>query len=105
ATVASRITKLERAAKLSQYQIALESARGLRNAGELKRAESTLVQIIESGSGDDIKRSALPELGLVMQEQKEYPKAQQLYSEYVRRYDKDPSVPEVLLRQAYLYRE
>ena len=40
-----------------------------------------------------------------MQEQKSFPKAQQLYSEYVRRYDKDPSVPEVLLRQAYLYRE
>jgi tetratricopeptide (TPR) repeat protein len=104
--VTNRITKVNRSAKLSQYQVALESARGLRKANELKRAESTLIQVLEStAAGEDIKRPALLELGLVMQEQKEYPKAQQLYSEYVRRYDKDPSVPEVLLRQAYLYRE
>jgi tetratricopeptide (TPR) repeat protein len=105
ATLTNRITKLEQASKLSQYQVALESARGLRKARELKRAESTLIQLLESPAGDDIKRTGLLELGLVMQEQKEFPKAQQIYSEYVRRYDKDPSVPEVLLRQAYLYRE
>ena len=104
-TVEKRITKLERAEKLSRYQIALESARKLREAKELKRAESTLIQILEAGATEDIKRSALLELGLVMQEQKEFPKAQEIYSEYCRRYDKDPSVPEVLLRQAYLYRE
>jgi len=106
ATVSNRITKINRSVKLSQYQVALESARALRKANELKRAESILIQILEStAAGEEIKRPALMELGLVMQEQKEYPKAQQLYSEYVRRYDKDPSVPEVLLRQAYLYRE
>src|SRR5688500_5329399 len=100
------MTKINRSVKLSQYQVALESARALRKANELKRAESILIQILEStAAGEEIKRPALMELGLVMQEQKEYPKAQQLYSEYVRRYDKDPSVPEVLLRQAYLYRE
>jgi tetratricopeptide (TPR) repeat protein len=104
-TVSNRISRMERAAKLSQYQVALESARGLRAGKELKRAESTLVQLLESGAGEEIKRAALLELGFVMQEAKEHPKAQQLYSEYVRRYDKDPAVPEVLLRQAYLYRE
>lgn len=83
----------------------MESARGLRGGKEFKRAESTLIQLLESSAGQEIKRPALLELGLAMQEAKEFPKAQQLYSEYVRRYDKDPSVPEVLLRQAYLYRE
>ncbi len=104
-TVTNGVSKLSHAAKATQYQNALESARKLREAQELKRAESTLIQILESGATEDIKRPALLELGLVMQEQKSFPKAQQLYSEYVRRYDKDPSVPEVLLRQAYLYRE
>src|SRR5688500_7792741 len=104
-TVTNRISKLSHAAKSTQYQLALESARKLREGGELKRAESMLIQLLESGTTDDIKRSALLELGMVMQEQKSFPKAQQLYSEYVRRFDKDPSVPEVLLRQAYLYRE
>ncbi|HVK57215.1 MAG TPA: tetratricopeptide repeat protein [Candidatus Kapabacteria bacterium] len=103
--VTNQITKLERSTKLARYQIALESARGLRKAKELRRAESTLVQLLESPAAEEIKRPALLELGLVMQEQKEYPKAQQLYSEYVRRYEHDASVPDVLLRQAYLYRE
>jgi tetratricopeptide (TPR) repeat protein len=104
-TVTNRISKMTHAAKSTQYQTALESARKLREAKELKRAESTLIQILESGAPEEIKRPALLELGLVMQEQKSFPKAQEIYSEYVRRYDKDPSVPEVLLRQAYLYRE
>jgi len=104
-TVTNHVSKLTRASKSTQYQDALESARKLREAKELKRAESTLIQILESGAPDEIKRPSLLELGLVMQEQKSFPKAQQLYSEYVRRFDKDASVPEVLLRQAYLYRE
>jgi tetratricopeptide (TPR) repeat protein len=105
-TVTNGVSKMTLAAKSAQYQTALESARKLREGKELKRAESTLIQILESGgAAEEIKRPALLELGLVMQEQKSFPKAQQLYSEYVRRYDKDPSVPEVLLRQAYLYRE
>lgn len=104
-TVTNRITRLEHAARSTQYQVALESARGLRQGKELKRAESSLIQILETRAPDEIKRAALLELGLVMQEQKEFPKAQQLYSEYLRRFEKDPSVPEVLLRQAYLYRE
>jgi tetratricopeptide (TPR) repeat protein len=40
-----------------------------------------------------------------MQDQKAYAKAQRLYSEYVRRHPKDGAVPDVLLRQAYLYRD
>ena len=104
-TVTNSITKMTHAAAAAQYQFALESARSLRKGGELKRAESSLIQILESGAPDEIIRPSLLELGLVMQEQKAYPKAQQLYSEYVRRFEKDPSVPEVLLRQAYLYRE
>lgn len=104
-TVTNHVSKLTRTSKSTQYQTALESARKLREGKELKRAESTLIQILESGAADEIKRAALLELGLVMQEQKSFPKAQQLYSEYVRRFENDPSVPEVLLRQAYLYRE
>ena len=104
-TVTNRVSKLTHAAKAAQYQTALESARKLREGKELKRAESMLIQLLESGAMEEIKRPALLELGLVMQEQNAFPKAQQIYSEYVRRYDKDPSVPEVLLRQAYLYRE
>jgi tetratricopeptide (TPR) repeat protein len=104
-TVTNGVTKMLHDARSAQYQTALESARGLRRNKELKRAESTLIQILETRAPAEIKRVALLELGFVMQEQKEFPKAQEIYSEYIRRYDKDAAIPEVLLRQAYLYRE
>jgi tetratricopeptide (TPR) repeat protein len=90
---------------LAKFQIEFEAAQKLHEAKDLKRAEIALIQILESRWPDELKRPVLLELGIVMQEQREYPKAQQLFSEYGRRYEKDPRIPEVLLRQAYLYRE
>jgi tetratricopeptide (TPR) repeat protein len=104
-TRSNRISNLEKAPEANKHQLNLEIARKFRDNKELKRAEVALIQILESTAPDEFKRPALLELALVMQEQRVYPKAQQLYSEYVRRFDKDPSVPEVHLRQAYLYRE
>lgn len=102
----NRISNLrQQASELSKFQIALEAARKLHQSKELSRAESALIQILEGRFPEEVKRPALLELALVMHDQKSYPKAQQLYAEYVRRYDKDARVPEVLLRQAYLYRE
>ena len=93
------------ALEANDYQIRLETGKSLRQAKDYKRAESTLVQLLESHAPEEIKRPALLELAQTMQEQKSYQKAQTLYSEYVRRNEKDPSAPEVLLRQGYLYRE
>lgn len=99
------LTDLRRAEKANFYQLMLESARRQRELSDLPRAERTLIQMLEGRAPDEIKRPALLELALVMQEQKAYAKAQRLYSEYVRRFPKDGAVPDVLLRQAYLYRD
>jgi tetratricopeptide (TPR) repeat protein len=101
----NHISNLDRAPELDKFQLALEAARKLRESKEYARAETQLIQILEGRFPEEIKRPALLELGLLMHEQHSYAKAQELYSEYVRRYDKDPHAPEVLLRQAYLYRE
>jgi TolA-binding protein len=101
----NRVSNLAKEPPAMKYQVALESARALRASKELKRAEKALIQLLESRGPEEIKRAALLDLGLVMQEQQEFTKAQQIYSEFVRRYDKDPAAPEVLLRQGYLYRQ
>jgi TolA-binding protein len=88
-----------------KFQTALETARKLRETKDLKRAEHAFIQLLEGRAPEEIKRVALLDLGGVMQEEKEFSKAQQLYSEYVRRYEKDPAVPEILLRQGYVYRQ
>lgn len=96
---------LQRADEVDHFQLMLESARKLRDEKDLVRAERTLIQLLEGRAPEEIKRPALLDLALVMQEQKSYAKSQRLYSEYVRRYPKEADVPEVLLRQAYLYRD
>jgi tetratricopeptide (TPR) repeat protein len=104
-TRSNKLSSLAKESSTMKYQLALESARALRASKELKRSERTLIQLLEGRGPEEIKRAALLELGMVMQEQQEFTKAQQTYSEFVRRYEKDPATPEVLLRQGYLYRQ
>ena len=99
------LTDLRKLEKADYFQVILEAARRQRQDKDLRQAELTLIQLLEGRAPEEIKRPALLELALVMQEQKAYAKAQRLYSEYVRRFPKDGAVPEVLLRQAYLYRD
>jgi tetratricopeptide (TPR) repeat protein len=101
----NQLGRQQQAAQLGRHQIALEAARKLRESKDLKRAETAFIQVLESDAPEEIKRPALLQLAMVMQEQKSWQNAQRLYSEYIRRHEKDPAVPEVLLRQAYLYRE
>jgi tetratricopeptide (TPR) repeat protein len=104
-TRSNKLSNLNKASATLQFQTALESARSLRQSKDLRRAESAYIQLLEGRAPDEIKRAALLDLGMVMQEQREFTKAQQLYSEFARRFEKDPAVPEVLLRQGYLYRQ
>jgi tetratricopeptide (TPR) repeat protein len=90
---------------VNEQQTQLEAARKMREDKEFSRSEAALIQLLEGKAPEEIKRPALLELGLVTQEKKDYQKAQQVFSEYIRRYPKDAAVPEVMLRQAYLYRE
>ena len=101
----NRYLNLSKNNPIEKFQLVLESARSLKLGKELKRAENAYVQLLEGRAPDEIKRVALLDLAMVMQEQHEPTKAQQLFSEYVRRYPNDASVPEVVLRQAYLYRD
>jgi tetratricopeptide (TPR) repeat protein len=104
-TLARGLTSLRKANQVDPFQLALEAARKQRENKDLARAERSFIQLLEGRAPEEIKRPALLDLALVMQEQKSYAKAQRLYSEYTRRFPKDAAVPEVMLRQAYLYRD
>ena len=99
------LTDLRKLEKADHFQLMLDAARNQRQDKDLRGAEMSLIHLLDGRAPEEIKRPALLELALVMQEQKAYAKAQRLYSEYVRRFAKDAAVPEVLLRQAYLYRD
>lgn len=53
----------------------------------------------------DVKRLALLQLAAISENNKQFGVAQQLLAEYVERYPEDIIIPEIFLRQAYIYRE
>ena len=80
-------------------------ARQQRKDNILVGAAHILEGILETNAPPDVQRQALFELALVMQDDGQAAKAQQIWAQYLHLYSSDPSVPDVLLRQGQLYRK
>lgn len=87
------------------YEVKLNLARRQRDEHDFEQASKTLVSILDYPAPEEYHRTALLELALTAQQQDQPAKAQQVFSQYVKRYPDDVSVPEVLLRQGLLYRQ
>jgi tetratricopeptide (TPR) repeat protein len=88
-----------------EAQLKLALVRRKRLERDFAQASQTLVSILDSTAGDELKRIALLELAVTVQESRQPAQAQQIYSQYVQLYPEDPSTPGVLLRQGLLYRQ
>jgi len=89
----------------AEYQRKLEEARRQREAHDPKAAAKIFMELLESPASDVIKRSAWLELAIVSQEIGNLPQAQRTFTEFLKRFPGDESIPEVLLRQGLIYRE
>jgi tetratricopeptide (TPR) repeat protein len=88
-----------------EYQARLEQSRAMRLKREFAPAEKKARELMADAVPAETRRLAMLELAFIAQDAMEFAKAQQVFGEYARRYPKDPSLPEVLLRQGMLYRE
>lgn len=88
-----------------EFQRKLEEARRQREAHDPKAAAKIFMELLESPAGDVIKRSAWLELAIVSQEVGNLPQAQRTFTEFLKRFPGDESIPEVLLRQGLIYRQ
>lgn len=95
----------ETGAASERFRERLETALQLRDNRDFERAARELVTILLADAPEEIHRTALLELALLAQQENQPLKAQQIFSQYVRRFAEDASVPEVLLRQGLLYRQ
>ncbi len=86
-------------------QMIFDLARDQRAQKSYSLAAKNFATVIGMTAPDELKRQALIELALMAHEQNELAKAQQIFSQYIKRWPDDPSVPEVLLRQGLLYRQ
>ena len=91
--------------QLEEWQIILDMARRFKREKNTAGAVEYFTKIIESGAPGEMKRTALLDLALLAQQEKQVSRAQVIFNDYVKTYPEDPSVPEILLRQGLLYRE
>ena len=92
-------------APIKGYQDQINFARQQRHENNPQMGEKILMDLLTSKAPEEFKRTALLELAFAAQAQGQLPKAQQIFSQFVRQYPEDPSLPEVLLRQGLLYRQ
>jgi tetratricopeptide (TPR) repeat protein len=88
-----------------EFEIAIDVARQQRRDKLFVAAAQILEGILKTNAPPALQRAALFELALVMQDDEQPAKAQQIWSQYLHLYSEDPTVPDVLLRQGLLFRE
>jgi tetratricopeptide (TPR) repeat protein len=92
-------------ARLEEYQQRLSISRQQRARQQFGHAREMLVGLLEEPAPVEIQRSAVLELALLAQDTGELTRAQQIFTQYVRKYREHPTIAEVLLRQGLLYRQ
>ena len=86
-------------------QIQMDLARKQRLDKQYKEAKRGFIALLEMGVPEAMQKTALLELALIALDEKEFPRSQQIYAQYVAKWPQDPDVPEILFRQGMLYRE
>lgn len=83
----------------------LQRAREFRLQHRGAEATRDLVRLIKSDAPEPLKRTALLELALIAEDEKDSAKALQIFGQFVTRWPEDSSVPEILLREGLIYRQ
>ncbi|HAV61189.1 MAG TPA: hypothetical protein DCY13_02350 [Verrucomicrobiales bacterium] len=91
--------------ELSEWQQRIHMARSQREKGDFPLALANLQAVLDGQSDDSFKKTALLELAFTQQMAQQFPEAIKSYGIFLKRFQNDAGLPEVLLRQGLLYRE
>jgi tetratricopeptide (TPR) repeat protein len=87
------------------FNVKLAMARYLETMRQPEKAEPILVSLLAENVPDSVQKSALLELGAVVREENDLPRAQTIYAQFLQRWPNDIKIPEVLLRQGEIFRQ
>jgi tetratricopeptide (TPR) repeat protein len=90
---------------MTALQKKLETARYFRTTRQTRLAEPLLIELLAEDSPETIRQSALLEMAAAAQDENELPRAQQIYAQFLNKWQNDLRVPEILLRQGLLFRQ
>ena len=82
----------------------LQMATYFANMVQPDKAEPVLISLLDATNPVPIQKSAFLELGTVVADEEDLPRAQSIYGQYMEKWPDDFKVPEVLLRQGQLFR-
>jgi tetratricopeptide (TPR) repeat protein len=83
----------------------LAMARYYRKTEQPDKAEALLIGLLAADVPESIQRTALLELGMVVQSENDLPRAQTIYAQFLNRWADDPRVPEVYFQQGQIFRQ
>ena len=83
----------------------LAMARYYRKTLEPAAAEPILIGLLAADVPESIQKAALLELGGVVHDENDLPRAQSIYAQYLNRWPEDPKAPEVYLRQGEIFEQ
>lgn len=72
---------------------------------QFEKAETNLVNLLASNVPGEIQKKALLELGAVVWDENDLPRAQTIYAQFLNRWPDDVRVPDVYLRQGEIFRQ
>jgi tetratricopeptide (TPR) repeat protein len=98
-------TNSEPAAETNSANTKLAMAIYFANTRQPEKAEPLLVDLLAGNIPETIQKSALYELGMVVHDENDLPRAQSIYGQYLERWPGDVKVPEILLRQGEIFRQ
>jgi TolA-binding protein len=70
-----------------------------------EKAEPILIGLLAGNVPETIQKAAMMELGSVVRDENDLPRAQSIYEQYTTRWPDDPRLPEIYLRQGQLFRQ
>ena len=87
------------------YQANLAMASYYRKTKEPQLSEPILIGLLNEDVPETIQKSALLELGAVVRDENDLPRAQTIYAQFINKWPEDPRAPEVFLRQGEIFRQ
>lgn len=90
--------------RLERLKYALSTARFAASTHDYPQAEKNFLLVLAEDSPDDLQKTALFELGEMVQAENDLPRAQTIFTQYSQRWSGDIRMPEICLHQGQVFR-
>lgn len=100
----AEITAQNESTGTNRFSSDLAMVRYYRKSEQLDKAESILIGLLAADVPESVQKAALLQLGEVVRDENDLPRAESIYSQFLDRWPDDARVPDVYLQQGEIFR-